>query len=176
MDTDVPQRAEMGWLVMSVAMRAAMILGLMALGGCVAMGPRFSPAPESPANHGVVYVYRLSRFANIAVSPGVKVDGREYAALPSGGYMPFTLEEGEHSIALVLSDKYWGQARVRVSVKAGAESYVRLDTSNETHGSTMTHLFQLSAVTRDMANGEIWDCKLVDPEKGERFSTGIFTD
>jgi hypothetical protein len=134
-------------------------------------------AEDIPDDHGVVLVYRPRQFTNSMIKPGIKVDKREYPALPGGKFLVFVLSEGEHEFDLILSDNYDGSAARKISVVAGAKTYVRLDTAFEQNGNRITQrLFKLTPVTMDEAVPQIVKCRKIDLEKGKRYRNGLISD
>jgi hypothetical protein len=133
-------------------------------------------AEDIPDGHGVVLVYRPRLFVNSMIKPGMRVDKREYPALPGGNFLVFVLSDGEHEFDLILSDHYDGSAARKIRVVAGEKTYVRLDTSFEQGSRTTQRLFRLSPVTMDEAVPQIVKCKKIDLETGKHYRNRLITE
>jgi hypothetical protein len=158
-------------------LRALYIAIILALTGCAVTGPSFTAIEHIAAGQGVVYVYRPDLFVNKGIKPGISVDGQEYAALPAGGYMPFSLNEGIHHFGVILSKNYSGNAGATMLVTAGAKSFLRLDTFIEGAGyQRIRRVFRLTPVSDQVGDSEIKSSTLVDPNSGNLFSSSIFFD
>lgn len=142
---------------------------VLLVSGCGATGPQYTALQPSRPTAGILYVYRPASFVNGAISPGISVDGKEYAALPSGGYMAFELEKGYHTVDLVLSGRYSGDSSMSVEVLPQVATYLRLDTSI----GEKKRLFSLNNTFSPTADAEIRACMYQDPN-GPRFSKSYF--
>lgn len=150
----------------------------LVLTGCAATGPNFTPYAIKEADKGLLYVYRPVRWENSAISPGVIIDGNEYAVLPHGGYMPFALSPGWHSIELKFSDRFEGQAKISVEIGLERPVFIRVETWNDISddgvGKKMTRTFRLAEQSAAGAALELSDSKLQDAVGGARFSKSYF--
>jgi len=141
---------------------------LLLLSGCSAMGSRFQQATPPSAELSLVYIYRLSAWGNILISPAILIDGDEKLLLKNNGYSFFYLPPGLHTIRLKLSDRYKGLAEVQVNTEANRSYYVRVDTSASLGIGVRT--FGIGRVPDEIALEEIKDCNYLDPEKSGKFS------
>lgn len=153
----------------SCVLQSLVSLAVLAISACAATGPVYSELTTTDENTGVLYVYRPAELSNAAASPGVVVDGQEYAVLPRGGYMAFELGAGAHRVDLKLSDRYSGSGGVNIHILPHASTYVLLKTWNEISGTMMTHRFMLQQKPSDLAAEAIKECKEQSPA-GPRFS------
>lgn len=158
--------------MLSRALHLLALLAFVVLSGCAAVGPPFAAiTPKDPAN-GIVYLYRPAQSSNSVIAPGITIGNQEYAVLPSGGYMSFELPVGTHMVGLLLGKRYTGQGRVSVNVEPERPAYLRLDTWNDSNGSTMTRRFKLSTQPASVAEAEIRECRQQDATGGPRFGNG----
>jgi hypothetical protein len=117
-----------------------------------------------------VTVFRERSMINVLIKPGVVIDGKEYATLPSGGCMTVPLGPGAHTIDLKLSDRYQGQAARTVEVGAHSSAYARVSTRNEqVDYRTTRRVFQIDQTDEATFIASMPTCKPIDPENGKRF-------
>lgn len=126
-------------------------VGLL-LSGCATLGPKYTPATAVPANRAAVYVYRPGALG-AALSPNVQANGVPLADLPAHGYFVYYAAPGE----LTLTQHTEATTSVTLDVKTGDTYYVK--------GSVGMGFFvghpHLVIVSKDVAEQEIKDCKLV---------------
>lgn len=99
--------------------------------------------------------------------------------------MPFLLDEGQHEIELILSDRYKDLPSLKLDVAKNTEYFVRVETAFDMGGLMVLpksfsfsykRTFRPLLVDQAMGENEIVNNKLVDPLTGERFSKSIFIE
>ncbi|MDK2124484.1 hypothetical protein [Parachitinimonas caeni] len=143
------------------------------LAGCAASGPAFSILKTSSPNSGALYIYRPQIMANVLISPGIKLDGTEYATLQNGGYMAFEVAAGVHTVEMVLSKRYKHEGDgLKVYVPERGDVFVRLTTQNTLN----QRRFLLDLPGFEVGSTEIAACKQVDPMSGNKHSPNFLID
>jgi hypothetical protein len=126
-------------------------LGLL-LSGCATLGAKYTADMNVPANRAAVYLYRPGSLG-AAINPDVVANGVTLAGLPAHGYFVYYAAPGE----LTLTQHTEASTSVTLDVKAGETYYVK--------GSMGMGFFvghpHLVIVSKDVAESEIKDCKLV---------------
>lgn len=136
--------------------------------GCTP-GTKFAPHELRSISKCIVYVYRPANREGSMLSPGVIIDGTEYPVIPNGGYMPFELTAGPHTIDLKLSDRWTKGAAVTFEAGASGPTYLQVRVELRTH--IQERWFEMGVTPADaaVAAEAIRKCRLQDPEVGTRY-------
>ena len=76
---------------------------------------------EKPADHALIYFYRIKQFAGSALEPSVFCDEKELARMDNGRYFGVTLTPGKHVCSM--GDKQTG---FEIDLKSGEKYYARI--------------------------------------------------
>ena len=135
----------------------AMIVAMLLQYGCANLGRQFEPAAAVPSDKATVYVYRPSRFAGAAAFFTVNAGEKPIAKLYNGGYFAYTATPGELELWAATESK----SSVTLDLKAGDVKYVK-----GTIGiGFLIGRPNLTVVEPAIAQDEIKECKLIEPEK-----------
>ena len=106
-----------------MAARRALILLLLALGGCVAQGPPYDPARLPALDQGAarILVFRESGLIGAAAPIPVDLDGQPLAALAQDGYAWGDVPAGRHQLSAA---NWLGTSRLLIDLPAGSIAYV----------------------------------------------------
>lgn len=138
---------------------AALLVGILLVSGCVALGPVYQKAETIPEGMGLVYIYRPSSFFGGGVVYDVKVGETVVTTLQSGGYYPYLVKPGE----VEFWAKTESRSAVTLDVRTGEVYYVK--------GTVGVGFFvgrpHLTVVPATIAEEEIAQCKLIPEAKTE---------
>lgn len=125
---------------------ALALVAMLAVAGCAAVGPVFSPASNIATGNGVIYVYRPQAHAMSVMTAVFEVNGRAFASVENNGFSALSLPAGNYTVVqrwkagLVGNSNLEGRpVSISVSVAPGKSTYVRLLTqANTTAAPTAT--------------------------------------
>lgn len=140
-----------------------LITGVLALSGCVSMGPSFKKTEVVPDDMGLVYIYWHSDINNGVNQFYVMEDDTVVTQLAIGGYYPYFMKPGKHKLwtkSKSLSPAASGS--VTLDVTGGKTYYVR---GIYTGFTIFTVQETLLLVIPDEAITEISKCKLIPAQK-----------
>lgn len=151
----------------SSAFRMAIVLSVLMLQACMALGPKFEPLSAPASNVSKIAVYRPANFTNSAITPDLHVDEKKVAEITNGGYVVLDLSPGVHRIHLGLPG-WRGEAMSFASTQGGDITYFRIGTSYEVTYPTGTRTFYVQRVSEAEAAKEIVETRRVALEQQPR--------
>jgi Protein of unknown function (DUF2846) len=113
------------------------------------LGPPYHPAPVA-ANTSVIYLYRPNIRKGSAHAMSVFVDGLPVGFFFPGGYVPFHVRPGNHTVGIIVSGKTQTEL---VDAEPDGDYYFRYDVS---FGGT-----KLTPVPREVGRSEVTGCNLL---------------
>lgn len=106
-----------------------LLLGMMMLSGCVtlpaARGPTFQKLANLPADKGVIYIYRPSKWVNSGVMVCVKANGKTVARLPNRSYSMYLSNPGNLVLKSMDVGSNCSYPFLRIHVEPGQVYYVK---------------------------------------------------
>ena len=153
------------------------IIFVFLLSGCASTltGPLYNEvsAPNDGRSH--LYIYRPDVFTNSVIAPAIVLNNKELFLLENGGYTILNINPGTHKLSIKLSENYKGNSELKVKAKKNKKIFVKLVTYNkQIDSSKFKRIFRLDQVNESMAKNEIKECRLINPEKSEKFEKSIF--
>lgn len=126
--------------------------------------------------HALVYIYRPSVNDNAMISPGVRINGKEFV-LENRSYTYQFLKAGEpYKFELVLSNKYDGKSVLSLTPKEGQTYYVKLNTRNKYEDKKMTRLFSLTHENNVTGRQEAKNCRFFAEKYYRKFKKSWIAD
>ncbi|MBF0388103.1 MAG: hypothetical protein HQL20_09675 [Candidatus Omnitrophica bacterium] len=96
---------------------------VMFISGCAtcASGPLFAPASPSPDKKSVLYVYR--NIGSLGVAPTVKINGKPFVVLTSGGYSYAYLSPGIYKLTFQWMGGLGYTFTTQIEIKPGEDLF-----------------------------------------------------
>jgi hypothetical protein len=122
---------------------AFVLVAMLALAGCAAVGPVFSPVTHVAAGNGVIYVYRPEAGTLSLMTAVFELNGRPFASIESNGFSALPVPAGKYTLVHRWKAGSFGNAKledrpmtINVSVAPGKSTYVRLLSQANTTSAT----------------------------------------
>jgi hypothetical protein len=152
-----------------------LIAVMLVISACSATGLVYKNIDAPSDGKSALYIYRPPVFQNSVISPGIILDGQELLLMKNGGYTYIQIEEGQHTLNVLLSEKYKGNSEIIFSTKANAKTFIKLKTYNHSvDNNTFKRVFQLEETSENEAIVEISKCVYLDPKSSKKFKKSIF--
>lgn len=152
-----------------------LIVVIFVVSACSATGPVYKNIDAPNDGKSALYIYRQQEFQNSVISPGIILDGKELLLMKNGGYTYVLIDEGQHTLNVLLSEKYEGDSELIFVTKANSKIFFKLKTYNQTvDNNKFKRVFLLEETPNNVAVREISKCVYLDPNSSKKFKKSIF--
>lgn len=141
----------------------------MALSACSTTGHGTFTPVTADDGQAIVYIYRPASTANAFYSPDIVINGEVKFAIKNANKQRITLMPGEYKIEIDPDGKYAGDTSLTVSLEAGKNIYLRVDTKlaikNSAKFEPYQRTFNLVKTDESLAITQIGECCTTNDKK-----------